>query len=62
MICEICGCDSETELKATKEEMQAIANMLIDLYTDISETESPEVYGTILGIHERIEVFLQETK
>ena len=40
-------------------ELQEIANLLLELYTDISETTDPEVYGSILGIHERIELYLQ---
>ena len=41
-----------------KVEMQEIANILMELYTDISDTAEPKVYGSVLGIHERIELFL----
>ena len=44
-----------------KVEMQEIANLLMELYTDINDTAEPEVYGSILGIHERIELFLEAT-
>ena len=40
-------------------ELQEIANLLMELYTDINDTAAPEVYGSILGMHERIELFLE---
>ena len=44
-----------------KVEMQKIADLLNELYNDTCDTTEPEVYGTILGIHERIELFLEST-
>ena len=41
-------------------ELQEIANLLMELYIDCNETAEPEVYGSILGMHERIELFLED--
>ncbi|MBE3145025.1 MAG: hypothetical protein IMZ61_14070 [Planctomycetes bacterium] len=45
--------------KDARTELQEIANLLMELYTDCNETAAPEVYGSILGMHERIELYLQ---
>lgn len=39
-------------------EMQEVSNQLLELYTDCNETTEPKVYGTILGLHQRLEQFL----
>ena len=41
-------------------ELQAIADLCYEQYTLFCDTDMPEVYGTFLGIHERIEVFLEK--
>lgn len=43
-------------------EMRQIADLLNELYNDTCDTTKPNVYGTILGIHERIELFLESQK
>ncbi len=40
-------------------EMQEVANQLMDLYDKCIETTEPEVFGTILGLHERLETALK---
>lgn len=40
-------------------EIQEVSNQLINLYTECNETTEPEVYGTILGLHEGLEIFLK---
>lgn len=45
-----------TELEG---KIQEVANQLIELYTDCNETAEPEVYGSILGLHQRLEQFLK---
>ena len=40
-------------------EMQEVANQLMDLYDKCIETTEPEVFGTILGLHERLEEALK---
>lgn len=40
-------------------EMEEVANQLYELYNECNETTEPEVYGTILGLHERLEQFLK---
>ena len=40
-------------------EMQEVANQLMDLYDNCVETTEPEVFGTILGLHERLETALK---
>ena len=40
-------------------EMQEVANQLMDLYDKCVETTEPEVFGTILGLHERLEESLK---
>ena len=56
----IVACSEFTEINDARTELQEIANLLLELYTDINDTAAPEVYGTILGIHERIELFLED--
>ena len=41
-----------------KTEMQEVANQLMDLYDKCIETTEPEVFGTILGLHERSTISL----
>jgi hypothetical protein len=44
--------------KRTKEletEIQEVSNQLLGLYDNCNETTRPAVYGTILGLHERLE-------
>lgn len=40
--------------------IQITKNQLYELYDSCNETAEPEVYGTILGLHERLEQFLNE--
>ena len=48
--------NSELErIEGLEAEIQEVSNQLIELYNQCSETTAPEVYGTILGLHERLE-------
>jgi len=50
------ACDLLKErIEELEAEIQEVANQLMDLYTKCSETTEPEVFGTILGLHERLE-------
>ena len=46
-------------IKYLKAEIQEVANQLIELYNECNETTEPEVYGAILGLHERLEQALK---
>lgn len=48
----------QQRIKELKTEMQEVSNQLMDLYDKCQETTKPEVYGTILGLHERLEKLL----
>jgi len=40
-------------------EMQQVSNDLYELYNKCADTTEPEIYGTILGLSERLERFLK---
>lgn len=46
-------------IKELEGEIQEVSNQLMDLYELCSETTRPAVYGTILGLHERLEQTLK---
>ena len=35
--------------------MEEVSNQLYELYSECADTTEPKVYGTILGLHERLE-------
>ncbi len=39
-------------------EIQEVSNQLMELYDKCGDTTEPEIYGTVLGLHERLEKFL----
>ena len=49
----------QERIKELKDEIQEVANQLMELYTDCADKTEPEVYGTILGLHERLEQALK---
>lgn len=49
----------DKRIKELETEMQEVSNMLMDLYTDCSDSAEPKVYGAILGLHERLEKALK---
>lgn len=53
-LCELIAgvCERVKELKT---EIQEVSNQLLDLYDKCNETTKPEFYGTVLGLHERLE-------
>lgn len=53
-----CG-NYQQQIGELKTEMQEVANQLMDLYDKCIETAEPEVFGTILGLHERLEEALK---
>ena len=50
------------QIKELEDEIQEVSNQLNDLYELCSETTRPAVYGTILGLHERLEQALKGKK
>jgi hypothetical protein len=69
--CHICGgtmipiCVEAELIKQNKRieeleaEIQEVSNQLLELYDNCNETTRPAVYGTILGLHERLEQTLK---
>ena len=49
----------DKRIKELKTLMQDTSNQLIELYDKCNETTEPEVYGTILGLHEKLEQTLK---
>lgn len=49
-------------IKKLEDEIQEVSNQLLELYDKCNETAEPEVYGTILGLHERLEQSLRKDK
>ena len=45
----------QQQVKGYEVEIQEVANQLMDLYDKCIETTEPEIFGTILGLHERLE-------
>ncbi len=43
-------------------EVQEVCFQLYDLYEDINETAPPEIYGAVLGLHERLGTALAQLK
>jgi len=43
-------------------EMLEISNQLMDLYDSCQKTAEPKIYGSILGLHERLEKALKGDK
>lgn len=50
------------QIKELETEIQEVSNQLYNLYDACNETTEPEVYGTILGLHERLEQALKGKK
>jgi len=42
-------------IKELEAEMLEISNQLMDLYDSCQKTAEPEIYGAILGLHQRLE-------
>lgn len=47
--------EAAQRIKEFETEIREVSNQLSDLYELCSETTEPAVYGTILGLHERLE-------
>ncbi len=54
-----CG-NYQQRIKGLESEIQEVSNQLVDLYNKCNETTAPEVYGTVLGLHERLEQALKD--
>ena len=50
---------AEKRITWLEDEIQEAANDLYDLYDKCNNTTEPEVYGAILGLHERLELALK---
>lgn len=48
------------QIKDFEAEVQEVSNQLYDLYELCSDTTRPEVYGSILGLHERLDQALKD--
>jgi len=50
------ACDLLKErIEELEAEMEEVSNQLYELYSECADTTEPKVYGTILGLHERLE-------
>jgi len=49
----------EERIKEREAEIQEVSNQLMDLYESCQKTAKPEIYGSILGLHERLEKALK---
>jgi len=56
---EVVSTQAERNAELEKE-IQAVADQLYELYDNYNETALPEIYGSILGLHERLEIVLGE--
>jgi len=49
------------QVKKLGAEIQEVSNQLLELYDNCNETAEPEVFGTILGLHERLKKAIPHT-
>ena len=57
--CHRCYTVQAERIEDLQDEMQQVSNDLYDLYNKCADTTEPEIYGTILGLSERLERFLK---
>jgi len=48
------------EIESLKTELREISRQFCELYDQTCDTTPPEIYASILGLHERLDIALQE--
>jgi hypothetical protein len=46
------------EIERLRAEMRAVSDELYELYNETCDSTPPEIYASIFGLHERLDVFL----